>query len=134
MAGNIFDNWKANDYPTETMKRLDKVTDLLKSSTEDMVNHPSHYTSGSIECIDAMIETQGTESVKQYCKCNAFKYLWRHSFKNGEEDIDKARWYLNEYVKLRDGIQSEEVFYDREIKTPTPSSYNGAFCSKENSK
>lgn len=73
----------------------------------DMVNHPSHYTSGTIECIDAMIETQGVEAVKCYCKCNAFKYLWRHSFKNGEEDIDKARWYLNEYVKLRDGGTAE---------------------------
>lgn len=110
MAGNIFDSWKTYNYPSETMKQLDKITDLLKSSTnEDMVNHPSHYTSGSIECIDAMIETQGTEAVKQYCKCNAFKYLWRHAFKNGEEDIDKAIWYLNKYVELRDGI-SEEIF------------------------
>lgn len=83
---------------------------LYDSISEDMVNHPSHYTSGSIECIDAMIETQGTEAVKQYCKCNAFKYLWRHSFKNGEEDIDKAIWYLNKYVELRDGIKSEEIF------------------------
>ena len=132
MAGNIFDGWKASDYPTEAMKQIDKVTDLLKSSTEDMVNHPSHYTSGSIECIDAMIETQGIEAVKGYCKCNAFKYLWRHAFKNGEEDIDKAVWYLNKYVELRDETKSEEVFEnDRGIKTPTPSSYNGAFCSKK---
>ena len=112
-----------------------KPKPIVECLEPDMVNHPSHYTSGSIECIDAMIETQGTEAVKGYCKCNAFKYLWRHAFKNGEEDIDKAVWYLNKYVELRDGIKSEEIFEDdREIKTPTPSSYNGAFCSEEDSK
>ena len=92
-------------YSEKNSKIFATMLALLEEKTPivDMVNHPSHYTSGSIECIDAMIETQGVEAVKQYCKCNAFKYLWRHSFKNGEEDIDKARWYLNEYVKLRDG-------------------------------
>lgn len=67
----------------------------------DNVNHPSHYCTGKFECIDVMIETQGIEAVKNFCLCNAFKYLYRHNGKNGVEDVKKATWYLNEYIKLQ---------------------------------
>lgn len=66
----------------------------------DNVNHPEHYESGQFECIDVMIETQGTEAVQDFCICNAFKYLYRHRRKNGVEDIKKAQWYLNKYIEL----------------------------------
>lgn len=66
----------------------------------DAVEKPQHYTSTSVECIDAMRETQGDEAVKAFCICNAFKYLWRHNSKNGDEDIKKASWYLNKAVEL----------------------------------
>jgi hypothetical protein len=67
---------------------------------QDMVNNPPHYTNGGLECIDAMISSQGTEAVKNFCLCNAFKYIWRTKNKNGIEDIDKAIWYLNKYKEL----------------------------------
>ena len=66
----------------------------------DVVNSPEHYTSGSVECIDAMVETQGVEAVIGFCICNAFKYLWRHNLKNGIEDVKKASWYLNKAIQL----------------------------------
>lgn len=66
----------------------------------DVVNSPEHYTSGSVECIDAMVETQGIEAVIGFCICNAFKYLWRHNLKNGIEDVKKASWYLNKAIQL----------------------------------
>ena len=47
-----------------------------------------------------MLETQGTEAVKDFCICNAFKYLYRHKNKNGIEDIKKADWYLKKYIEL----------------------------------
>lgn len=65
----------------------------------DPVNHPAHYTSGGIECIDAMQAAFGAEVVKDFCLCNAFKYLWRHRNKNGVEDLKKARWYLNRLIE-----------------------------------
>ena len=76
--------------------------DLLKQYfyTNDMVEHPLHYTNGDIECIDAMIAAYGTEAVKNFCICNAFKYLWRFKHKNGEEDINKMLWYINKYKEL----------------------------------
>lgn len=67
----------------------------------DNVNHPAHYTQGGIECIDAMVSAFGAEAVKTYCKINAFKYVWRTDRKNGEEDIEKADWYLKKYLSLK---------------------------------
>ncbi|WP_418371858.1 DUF3310 domain-containing protein [Agathobaculum butyriciproducens] len=71
----------------------------------DPVNRPAHYTSGGIECIDAMQAAFGDEAVKDFCLCNAFKYLWRHRQKNGVEDLKKARWYLN---RLITAMEAEE--------------------------
>tara|TARA_R110000824_G_scaffold226945_1_gene414765 strand:+ start:51 stop:287 length:237 start_codon:yes stop_codon:yes gene_type:complete len=61
----------------------------------DLVNSPSHYLSGNIECIDAMVSAFGEEQVRVYAKINAFKYLWRAGKKEGAQDTDlaKANWY-----------------------------------------
>lgn len=67
----------------------------------EMVNHPDHYKSGSIECIDAMVECFGKQSTQDFCLLNAFKYLWRCKEKeNLVQDIKKANWYLNKYIEL----------------------------------
>lgn len=68
----------------------------------DNVNHPAHYNTGKYESIDVMVETQGVNAVKNFCICNAFKYIYRHRFKNGAEDIKKAIWYLNKYIELNE--------------------------------
>jgi len=72
------------------------------------VEHPNHYNQGNIECIDAMIEAFGTQCVMMFCICNAFKYIWRHSKKNGIEDIEKAIWYLNKYKELYAGLNNND--------------------------
>lgn len=69
------------------------------SKEHDNVNNPQHYAgSTSLECIECMRVTFGAKAVYDFCLCNAFKYLWRYKNKNGEEDIKKARWYLD-YVQ-----------------------------------
>ena len=80
-----------------------ELEDAIVKETEksfDIVNNPSHYTDGSIECIDAMEAAYGIEAVIHFCMCNAFKYQWRFNKKNGEEDIRKAQWYQNKYMEL----------------------------------
>lgn len=79
---------------------INDINSFAKADSSDNVNHPAHYETGKFECIDVMIETQGTEAVKDFCICNAFKYLYRHGRKNGREDIEKAIWYLNKYLEL----------------------------------
>ena len=70
----------------------------------DKVNNPSHYQSMvgdlNIDCITAMRAAFGDYETAVFCKLNSFKYIWRASSKNGNEDIDKASWYLNKYKEL----------------------------------
>ena len=72
---------------------------------KDNVNHPSHYTQGGVECIDAIkAATVGLTGIEAVCAGNAIKYMWRWKFKNGAEDIRKAIWYLE---KLLEEVESE---------------------------
>ena len=60
----------------------------------DAVNSPSHYTVGGIETID-FIEAKGLN----YHLGNVVKYITRADTKgNREEDLLKARWYLNREI------------------------------------
>lgn len=60
----------------------------------DMVNHPSHYCFGGIECIDAIRSCLSDDEFRGYCKGNALKYLWRERHKGGDESLKKAGWYI----------------------------------------
>lgn len=66
----------------------------------DIINHPAHYETGKYECIDVMREALGDEAVKGFCKCNAFKYIYRSNRKNGIEDIKKAKWYIDKLIEM----------------------------------
>lgn len=78
----------------------------------DNVEHPSHYETGKFECIEVMEEVFGVDAVKNFCLCNAFKYLYRTNRKNGIEDLKKARWYINRYLKLS-GEEPETIIIER---------------------
>ena len=67
---------------------------------EDVVNHPSHYTDGGIECIDAIEAALTAEEFRGYCKGNNLKYTWRERHKGGTESLKKAQWYLDRLIQL----------------------------------
>ena len=86
------------------MTRLRSILNRYKSKVvkviKDNVNHPSHYTQGAIECIDAIKEaTKGLFGIEAVCTANIIKYVWRWKFKNGVEDLRKAAWYLQRLIK-----------------------------------
>lgn len=60
----------------------------------DQVNHPKHYNShpSGIEVI------QITEHMN-FCLGNAVKYILRHEYKGGVQDLQKAIWYLEREIK-----------------------------------
>ena len=66
----------------------------------DNVNHPSHYTQGGIECIDALkAATVGKTGIEAICVANVIKYCWRYEEKNGLEDVKKAQFYINRLIQ-----------------------------------
>ena len=69
-----------------------------KKPEPDNINHPAHYEGNtSLECIDVMEIAFGADAVRNFCLCNAFKYLWRYKHKGGVEDVKKAKWYLDRF-------------------------------------
>lgn len=66
----------------------------------DPVNNPKHYTTGNIECIDAIESALTEEEFRGYCKGNALKYTWRERGKGKDQDLNKAQWYLNRITSL----------------------------------
>ena len=67
----------------------------------DMVNSPPHYNQTGIECIDA-IAAATDDGYEYYLQGNIIKYLWRYRYKNGTEDLKKAKWYLEKLIEVRD--------------------------------
>ena len=92
----------AVQLPCSTCNRLksDFEYDNFELKT-DPVNYPKHYADTcSLECIDVMLIAFGKDAVINFCMCNAFKYMWRFKNKNGQEDLQKAKWYLNKAEDL----------------------------------
>jgi len=56
---------------------------------KDAVN-PSHYKKGNIEVIDFILDQK-----MSYLEGNIVKYISRYKYKNGIEDLAKAKWYMN---------------------------------------
>lgn len=66
----------------------------------DPVEKPRHYNKGSVECIDAIeAAVTGLSGYEGHLTANTIKYLWRWKFKNGLQDLQKARWYLDRLIK-----------------------------------
>lgn len=90
------DNSKVDDIEQEINEQDSNETET------DNVNHPSHYTQGSVEVID-ILEQQANIMAKSGVDAraipsitNALKYLCRFQSKGtAVQDIDKAIWYLN---------------------------------------
>jgi hypothetical protein len=79
---------------------------------EDKINHPVHYTHG-IECID-FIESQDLG----YHAGNAVKYITRYRFKNGVEDLKKARWYLDRLILLTEENKVDDNGWNEDCFKP----------------
>jgi len=74
--------------------------------TMDMVNHPPHYNKTNRECIDIIEDSLTKEEFMGYLKGTIIKYTYRYPDKNGQEDLEKAVWFIN---KLRDQEGSDET-------------------------
>ena len=69
------------------------------SDGSNPVTQPDHYNKGAIEAIEAIKASMHPQEYKGYLKGNCLKYLWRYEYKNGIEDLRKARVYLDWLIK-----------------------------------
>lgn len=67
---------------------------------EDPVNHPNHYTSGGIECIDAIAASMTPIEYAGFLKGQVLKYVWRYRLKgNPVQDLKKACFYMDRLIQ-----------------------------------
>ena len=69
---------------------------VIAPKANDEINHPSHYTAGSIEVID-FLEAWDFP----FHLANAIKYICRAGRKDKNAlvtDLKKAVWYINRYI------------------------------------
>ncbi len=92
-------NWGRVDTEENCLYLSDGKTIVGRKEINDPVNHPSHYTDGNIEVIDFIFD-KGLG--RDFCLGNAIKYISRAGKKDPskeKEDLMKARWYLDRYIK-----------------------------------
>lgn len=76
--------------------------------THDPVNHPKHYNNSDAKCdCGRRIECIDVTRHMTFNIGNAVKCLWRFQDKNGLEDLKKAKWYLEDEIKKREGNKNE---------------------------
>lgn len=97
-----------NDDIKELDARIGIPVDFAKTAIDeanakakeefDNVNHPSHYVSHP-----SGVETINITREFEFALGNAWKYLMRFRYKGKpKEDLEKAVWYMNDYMSHRD--------------------------------
>lgn len=71
---------------------------------------PEHYKENQFECIEVMADVFGTQAVRNFCRLNAFKYVWRADHKGGVSDLKKARFYIEKEIEFLE--QNHAPSYD----------------------
>lgn len=84
---------------SEKMKNHSDKTHTIDTGVEE-VNHPDRYNKNGIEVIDVIEAfTSNLSGVDAFDIGCAIKYVCRFTDKNGIEDLNKAIWYLNHYIR-----------------------------------
>jgi hypothetical protein len=87
----------------ENIRRLKKLLSEPHVTEEyDVINHPSHYTSGEIETIDYIVDVLGKFDAIHYCHGTVHKYLGSRLWTKGDalQNAKKALWFLEKQIEL----------------------------------
>jgi hypothetical protein len=113
---NRFGRGRVIVWPLEVVYRLhQKEKEFFQNKTEevkeipdnDMVNKPKHYMFNvdghDVQAIDLVKGLLTPEEFRGWIKGSYFTYLMRADRKNGIEDLEKARTFLNWQIQLDKG-------------------------------
>lgn len=76
----------------------------------DMVNHPPHYISETgLEVIDVIEAfTFNLKGIEATDTGNIIKYICRWKQKNGIQDLEKAKWYIDHLISHLQKIENND--------------------------
>lgn len=112
MTAELYKNRKAenvevnssNNYKEESIKmdkpsKIVSAKEVLQDPVYDVVNKPKHYNQYRVEVIDIIEDaTKDMVGFQAHLLGNIIKYVLRYRFKNGVEDLKKARFYLDKLI------------------------------------
>lgn len=83
----------------------------------DIINKPDHYHSGNIDVIKFSKENFTADELKGFHRINAIKYITRYDRKNGIEDLNKAKFYIDKLIELEESKPLELDGNESDIST-----------------
>lgn len=85
------------------MERVQFMWDDEKTpDPSNNVNHPSHYNQGGMEVWDVIKAfTSDLNGAEAFYAGNVIKYVLRWNHKNGTEDLEKAKVYIDKLIESR---------------------------------
>lgn len=81
--------------------------------TEKDVKHQKHYDRGGIQPIEFMLMSFTHEEFRGFLKGNIIKYTSRSAYKNGVEDLKKAKVYLDWLIDFEQHDREMTLFPER---------------------
>lgn len=91
---------KENKYSTDTSDDIEICE--IQHVESDKVNHPNHYNQNGMEVWDVIKAfTSNLSGAEAFYAGNAIKYILRWDKKNGIEDLEKAKVYINKIIEGR---------------------------------
>lgn len=91
---------------------------MSRKPSHDPVNRPAHYTSGKVECIEAIESALGPEGFIAFLRGQVIKYQWRLGQKDApEQEAGKSKWY-NDLLckKLKDHAIAVAALRARQVQ------------------
>lgn len=78
------------------------VGPFIEEEPSSSVNHPNHYNQGGMEVWDVIKAfTENLSGAEAFYAGNAIKYILRWDKKNGIEDLEKAKVYIDKIIEER---------------------------------
>lgn len=90
--------------PNSQLKPEYDIPPIVPNTEYEMVNHPSHYNTSSVETIEKMRRIWGNQATALWCEMTAFKYRERIGLKPDnsiEQEMGKIKWYEDKAKELR---------------------------------
>ena len=84
------------------LRRLELNSEVDKPINSDPVHQPNHYNHYSLETIQAIKAQCTPDEFRGVLKGNVLKYIGRYRFKNGIQDLEKAKQYLTWLIEFEE--------------------------------
>lgn len=85
--------------PCTAIDKIFSIVDDTKTES-DSVNHPSHYNQNGMEVWDVINAfTKDLSGAEAFYAGNVIKYVLRWQHKNGIEDLEKAKVYIDKIIE-----------------------------------